>query len=136
MSKPFELWFPFCPKWKKNRERPQEEQLTVKLRDLPESGRVAEQESMMEELMKIAPDAAFKENPTLAFNKMSKGRLEIVHEKIKKHLISFSLFSVIDADGKEKEIKDFDDMWAECSDLVVELYGRLLNGPDAEELKN
>ena len=136
MSRPFELWFPYCPKWKSNRSREKQDQLVVKLRDLPESRRVAEQERVYEELKAKAPEELIQTEPGQYIMKLSRARVELVRETVAKHLISFSPFAVVEADGNEREIKTLDEMWADCSDLVSELYARLLNGPDADELKN
>lgn len=145
MAKAFDLSFSYSPLWKENRRREPAEQITFRLRDLQTSKRIAEQRRIYDELTSeekaasaekdAAAPKAVRDGTQIVLD-LQVSRNDLVEKLVFRHIVSFTEFSVIDADGREIPVKTKEELAEHCSDLVAELGSRLLNGPDQEELKN
>lgn len=138
--KPFPLYFIYTPKFKDNRKRPEAEQFTVKLKDCTERVRISEQEAIrakigdvdgLDEIMKVNPTEGAKQ-----VFELRRKNLDIALDVTTRFLISVDNLALVDLDGKEIPIKSAKDIEEHCSDLAIEISNRILNGADAEELKN
>jgi len=138
MKKPFELTFFYTPIWKQNRTREKGDQLVFKFRDLPEAKRIAEQERVYDELKASTPEEVAKTDLTKYVLSLKTNQFGIVKEFVKKYLISFEPFAVLAPEENAEPIyvTNVEEIAQSCDGLLPELYGRLLNGPDADELKN
>jgi hypothetical protein len=128
MAKAFALHFDYTPKWKGNRTREEADRVTVRLRDFPESKKIA----LIEELQSGNTDAAMT---VMAAIDLRKNNFVKSVELVKKQLISVSNL-VIETGAGEKEIKTAEDISLHCEDLALELAQRLTFGADEEEIKN
>jgi hypothetical protein len=136
---PFAPQFSYTPRWKGNNKRTPEEQFTVTLRDLPERQRIERyHEAIALDVSGVsAEDSA---NPQAAMEKavkLSKERLELRERLVEKHLIAVENLSVVAPNGEEViEIRTFAELKEHAYDVVMEIFNRLLSGPDEEEIKN
>jgi lantibiotic modifying enzyme len=138
--KPFALSFDYTPKWKNNRERPEADRVTVRLRDFPQSKQIALSEEYSEGFKAIdfsaMDDTAKAQAVQKSLLELKKNNLNMSFDLLRKQLISVSNLAVLDAEEKELEIKTADQLIEHCEELAMELVTRLVNGADADEIKN
>jgi hypothetical protein len=138
--KPFSLSFDYTPKWKGNRERPEADRVTVRLRDFPQSKQIALSEEFSEAFKAIDFSAMDDTVKAQAVQKslldLKKNNLSMSFTLLRKQLVSVSNLTVLDAEEKEVEVKTADQLIQLCEELAMELVTRLVNGADAEEIKN
>lgn len=141
MSKPFLLTFSYTPKWKGNRDRDAADQIRFTLRDLQESKRVLEQDRIAKALVSREKVEESKKPEERQFGvewalTLKQEQIHLAYDLVRRHVVKFEPFQIEDDLGQVRDIKDFDGMCEHCSDLVGEIFQRLLNGPDADEIKN
>jgi len=138
--KPFALSFDYTPKWKGNRGREETDRITVRLRDFPHSKQLALSEKLTSEFNSIdfagSDETAKAKTISQSLITLKKNNLDISLGLVKKQFVSVSNLVVEREDGKEVKVETADQLVEYCEELAMELAARLVNGADADEIKN
>lgn len=134
-----DLWFDYTPKFKGNRDRPNEAQCTVTLADFTEFDRIEAMKKLSEALPDRTPAEIEKESFSSIKLRVDEAEAHLTWSVglVKKHFLAIKNLSVRTY-GQEAAVAvtDFDSAREHAPDLLVEIAGRLVYGPDEDEKKD